>query len=1012
MTDERFSIDGRELTVTSRREEDRVIVEFQLSHGPVCILHWGVRGLGRVWKRPPDSAWPSGTSSTDLSSADTPFMDHGSGGGRIRIELTMPISAQGLTYVLHVPEKKCWLKNGNDDFFIPFEPDTSAGAAAQRLAGVADAIIDAEVNKGSWTLMHRFNLCHDLLGEASSDQDVMALLYAWMRYSAIRQLDWQRSFNTKPKELSHSQERLTLRIAGLYRQRPEIRSWLRLILGTLGRGGEGQQIRDEILHIMHRHHIKETHGHFMEEWHQKLHNNTTPDDVVICEAYIAFLESNGDKGTYFHVLGRGGITRERLASFERPIKTDPHMGGGDIGWLIRDFKNYLRILKSVHSGTDLETAFAAARGQLSQELAAKVSDVMGMRGGNTPIQHLTGAITHAREMLAGVCASKSDDRSLRELLYLDLGLEELFRLSVEKQNLGQFHLNDLAELMRLTLRNAILAAPTREWNLCSTHWEALSRMSRDGAEWALHAKSVTDRVSRVVQEFSNVFHGTLQPKAELLGHAFKAKDWVIPIFSEEVVRGGIVFVLSLLLRRLDPVLRSAAGLGGWQVVSSSQTAGKVRTVESLMAVQGERYAEPTVLVTDQVSGNEDIPEGVTAVITTATLDLVSHVAVRARNGHILFATCFDTEPYSRLKQLAGKTLAFEVSAGGDVQFSEASAATNAASAKSAVKPNGQAVRRRLFSTWAASAREFTREIAGGKSNNLNSLRGRLPDWIGFPKSIVLPFGVFEKLLGAPANRELCAKFEAALSTIESANAESLSRTRALLLDLKPVPELESALRETWQRAALPEMQWDESWTAIKRVWASKWNERAYLSRRALGIGHGELTMAVLIQEVVSADYAFVIHTANPITGNRAEIFGEVVLGLGETLVGNDPGRALGFVYRKSDGAVTLISYPGKSSGLYGSGMIFRSDSNGEDLEGFAGAGLYDSLLAKEPERRLLDYSNEPLVWDGKFRAELIGKIARIGLEAEKVFDAPQDIEGAVSRGTYFVVQTRPQVGLD
>jgi hypothetical protein len=28
----------------------------------------------------------------------------------------------------------------------------------------------------------------------------------------------------------------------------------------------------------------------MEEWHQKLHNNTTPDDVPICKAYIAFLE--------------------------------------------------------------------------------------------------------------------------------------------------------------------------------------------------------------------------------------------------------------------------------------------------------------------------------------------------------------------------------------------------------------------------------------------------------------------------------------------------------------------------------------------------------------------------------------------------------------------------------------------------------------------------------------------------------------------------------------------------
>ena len=31
--------------------------------------------------------------------------------------------------------------------------------------------------------------------------------------------------------------------------------------------------------------------HFLEQWHQKLHTNTTPEDVSICEAYLAFLES-------------------------------------------------------------------------------------------------------------------------------------------------------------------------------------------------------------------------------------------------------------------------------------------------------------------------------------------------------------------------------------------------------------------------------------------------------------------------------------------------------------------------------------------------------------------------------------------------------------------------------------------------------------------------------------------------------------------------------------------------
>ena len=36
--------------------------------------------------------------------------------------------------------------------------------------------------------------------------------------------------------------------------------------------------------------VKEVRGCWMEQWHQKLHNNTTPDDVPICEAYLLFLE--------------------------------------------------------------------------------------------------------------------------------------------------------------------------------------------------------------------------------------------------------------------------------------------------------------------------------------------------------------------------------------------------------------------------------------------------------------------------------------------------------------------------------------------------------------------------------------------------------------------------------------------------------------------------------------------------------------------------------------------------
>ncbi|XP_035841434.1 alpha-glucan water dikinase 2-like [Helianthus annuus] len=83
-----------------------------------------------------------------------------------------------------------------------------------------------------------------------------------------------------------------------------------------------------------------------------------------------------------------------------------------------------------------------------------------------------------------------------------------------------------------------------------------------------------------------------------------------------------------------------------------------------------------------------------------------------------------------------------------------------------------------------------------------------------------------------------------------------------------------------------------------KVWASKQNERAYFSTRKVKLDHDLLCMAVLVQEIINADYAFIIHTTNPSSGDPSEIYAEVVKGLGETLVGAYLGRALSFISKK------------------------------------------------------------------------------------------------------------------
>lgn len=1016
---------GDRLAAGVRTTPDVVRVRMTCDADTPLVLHWALMGkLRHEWQLPPESARPAGTTVFDEHAVRTPLQAR-DGLQSLELEFRKPADGpgpRGLKFVLYRPEDNGWIKSDNKDIELPlFEGEKDARLGSGKLAQLAEQIIGTEMGASSWTLMHRFNLCHDLLDGVQSDPDGLALLFAWLRYSATRHLDWQRNYNTKPRELSNSQDRLTARLASIWKRHqpgtpgatPECRSWCRLMFTTLGRGGDGQRVRDEILQIMHRNNIKEVRGLFMEEWHQKLHNNTTPDDVVICEAFLAFLKNNGDKKLFYQTLEQGGVTRERLQSFERPIKTDPEYWADKKDALVGEFGNFLRILKSVHSGTDLESAVGAARGRLGDKLNKQLDALLGLRNQKAAVGKVAEAVTVARQDLAQALASNKDAGAVRDLLFLDLALEDFLRRAIEQQQLSQFDRDALVELIHWTLRNLACSVDVPELGLCGRHWEKLKSQPRTSKDWALHAKSVADRAGRWVQAFSDEVYQRLQPKAEALGTGFEVDKWVVDLFSEEVVRGGPAFALSLLLRRLDPILRKAAGLGGWQVISPSSTFGRVRLTDKLISVQGERYTEPTVIIADAVGGNEEIPEGVTAVLTSDAPDLVSHVSVRARNAHVLFATCFDREEYEKLKKLKDQTLALNVTPGGDVDYAEASAPLHTgAPTKAEPKNLGTRKVNRTGERWVVTHDQFKPDIVGGKSNNLNGLRGRLSNWIKFPISLALPFGVFERTLADPSNREVKSKYEALVAGVEQNRTEVLNQIRSLLLGLNPPKQLKDSLVTTWKKAALPDVPWEQSWKGIQRVWASKWNERAYLSRRARNIPHDELLMAVLIQQVVPADYAYVIHTVNPLTGNAGELYAEVVLGLGETLVGNYPGRALGFVCQKKDLKLEIISYPGKNLGLYGKGVIFRSDSNGEDLESFAGAGLYDSYLAEEPAHRTLDYTNEKLVWDPKFRDELLRSVARIGLEVEKVLGSAQDVEGAVTGGQYYAVQTRAQVGLE
>ncbi|MFT4163643.1 MAG: PEP/pyruvate-binding domain-containing protein [Microlunatus sp.] len=90
--------------------------------------------------------------------------------------------------------------------------------------------------------------------------------------------------------------------------------------------------------------------------------------------------------------------------------------------------------------------------------------------------------------------------------------------------------------------------------------------------------------------------------------------------------------------------------------------------------------------------------------------------------------------------------------------------------------------------------------------------------------------------------------------------------------------------------------------ATRRCWASLWTERAISYRTTQGIDHAEVTLAVVIQQLVDAEVAGVMFTANPVTGNRRQLVVDASPGLGESVVSGavNPDR---FVLDAATGAV-------------------------------------------------------------------------------------------------------------
>lgn len=182
------------------------------------------------------------------------------------------------------------------------------------------------------------------------------------------------------------------------------------------------------------------------------------------------------------------------------------------------------------------------------------------------------------------------------------------------------------------------------------------RLTEDAAR---KMKSVIDRMKGALAEVNAVIDRIMQGKAELLGGAFRVDEYAMKLFAEEVLRGTLFFSLSMIIKKIDPLVRKSAHLGDWLIVSPGRSHGArgyVERVHKLEDVMMKKYNQKTVLLVDIVSGEEEVPDNVQAIVMMNSSDypdVLAHVSVRARNLKVLLAVNFNEQTCKNLDALLG-----------------------------------------------------------------------------------------------------------------------------------------------------------------------------------------------------------------------------------------------------------------------------------------------------------------------------------------------------------------------
>jgi rifampicin phosphotransferase len=165
--------------------------------------------------------------------------------------------------------------------------------------------------------------------------------------------------------------------------------------------------------------------------------------------------------------------------------------------------------------------------------------------------------------------------------------------------------------------------------------------------------------------------------------------------------------------------------------------------------------------------------------------------------------------------------------------------------------------------------------------------------------------------------------------------------------------------------------------AVRRCFASLWEDRAVRYRRERGYGQEGASMAVVIQSMIGSESAGVAFTVHPITGDASRLLINSAWGLGETVVSGE-GDVDQFVLDRKTGRVVEARLAEKTHAIVGA-------SDGTRVEELPG-----------------DRSRAASLTEGELE-----ELWKLSIRVERLAGFPQDIEWAVAGGRVFLLQSRP-----